>query len=623
MQEQPLNIVELIENNPITQLNGAYQSKLIAKIKTHFNDYEQQLFVASFYCYLNYDSETDFVIDLDNIWKWLGYNQKVKAKELLEKYFTIDKDYKLLLSSSGNQTFSDKTTRGGHNKETFMLSVETFKMFCMKAGTKKADEIHKYYIKMERILQSILQEKATELTMQMQIKDQQMQQQKQDSKAEIDRIETAHKKDYVHNMTLAKEQVLLKEYGTSGALVYVIKVKTYKTSAYVIKIGESRIGIQARYDDHHHNYEECLLLDCFPVLRSKEFEKFIHEHDGIRTERVSDLEGHERERELFLIGHRLSYNALTKIIKSNIKSYNEYSAQETESFRAENDTLRQTIALLKSATPQERMPDNSLLLDLVESNRQIMAMSRTLLERFNLLESALNKTNSIPIVKTTTNFGEVKPTLGPRLQCIHPDTLKLVKVYESATECMSENDKLKRPSLTKAVQENTAYHGFRWMFVDRELDATIVSPNIVPTRQTQQQNVGYIAKLNACKTEILNVYIDRKTAAIGNGYSASGLDNAVKNETIANRFYYKLYDECDESLITNFVSSKNGGNEPVLFKSGLGQYDANNALVKEFVCKYDCIRTLKMSDKTLQKAIDNSSMYNGFYYKMLGERLML
>ena len=229
MQES-LNIVELIENNPITQLNGTYQSKLIAKIKSHFNEYEQQMFVASFYCYLNYNSETDFVIDLDNVWKWIGYNQKVKAKELLEKCFTLDKDYKLLLSSSGKQTL-DKNIRGGHNKETFMLTVETFKMFCMKAGTKRADEIHKYYIKMERILQSVLQEKATELITQMQIKDQEL----QESKAEIERIENAHKKDHLHNMALAKEQVLLKEYGTSGSLVYIIKVKTYKTTAYVIK----------------------------------------------------------------------------------------------------------------------------------------------------------------------------------------------------------------------------------------------------------------------------------------------------------------------------------------------------------------------------------------------------
>jgi len=623
MQEQPLNIVELIENNPITQLNGTYQSKLIAKIKTHFNEYEQQMFVASFYCYLNYDSETDFVIDLDNIWKWLGFGQKVNAKTLLEKNFTIDKDYKLLLSS-GNQTFSDKTTRGGHNKETFMLSVETFKMFCMKAGTKKADEIHKYYIKMERILQSVLQEKATELTIQIQIKDQQMQQlqqQQEDSKAEIDRIETAHKKDYVHNMALAKEQMLLKEYGTSGALVYIIKVKTYKTSAYVIKIGESRMGIQARYDDHRHSYEECLLLDCFSVLRSKEFEKFIHEHDGVRTERTYELEGHERERELFLIGHRLSYNALTKIIKSNIKTYNEYTVQETESFRVENDTLRQTIALLKSA--QHQTPNNSLLLELVESNKQIVEMSRILLERVGLLENALNKTNSISLIKTTTNFGEVKPTIGPRLQCIHPDTLNLVKVYQSATECMNENDKIKRPSLTKAVQENTAYHGFRWMFVDRELDPSIVSPTIAPTRPTQKQNLGYIAKITPDNSEILNVYLDRKTAAISNGYSASGLDTPVKNGTLANTYYYRMYDDCDENLTNSFVSNKNGGNEPLLFKNGLGQYNENHLLVREFACKYDCIRTLKMSDKTLQKAIDTGSSYNQCYYKMIGARLVL
>jgi hypothetical protein len=619
--QETLDIVELIENNPITRLSSTYNSKLLIKIKESFSGFEQQLFISSFYCYLNYDKTRDFVVDLNNVWKWLGFSTKQNTERVVESNFQEGIDYKKSAPHFGGVVLqdtcsSDQKHHGGHNKQIIMMTIKCFKSLCIKAQTKKASEIHDYYLKLEEVLLDISNEETNELR-------QQLQQQQQDSKAEFDRIETAHKKDYVHNMALAKEQVLLKEYGTSGALVYVIKVKTYKTTAYVIKIGESRIGIQARYDDHHHNYEECLLLDCFPVLRSKEFEKFIHEHDGVRTERTHELEGHERERELFLIGHRLSYNALTKIIKSNIKSYNEYTAQETESFRVENDALRQTVALLKSATPQERMPDNSILLELVESNKQIMAMSRILLERVSLLENALNKTNSIPLVRTTTNFGEVKPTLGPRLQCIHPDTLHLVKVYESATECMTENDKIKRPSLTKAVQDNTAYHGFRWMFVDRELDARIVSPTIAPTRPTQQQNVGYVAKLNADKSEILNVYIDRKTAALNNGYSASGLDNAVKNETIANHFYYKLYEDCDENLTNDFVSNKNDGIEPMLFKSGLGQYDSNHLLVREFVCKYDCIRTLKMSDKTLQKAIDNSSLYNGFFFKMLGERLVL
>jgi len=365
------------------------------------------------------------------------------------------------------------------------------------------------------------------------------------------------------------------------------------------------------------------LLDCFSVLKSKEFEKFIHEHDNIRTERVTDLEGHDRERELFLIGHRLSYSALTKIIKTNIKQYNEYSNKESEHIRNENDSLREELALFKSQKYCAPQIENSIITQLVESNKQLHTMVSTLLERFNLLECALNKTNSIPIVKTTTNFGSVKPTLGPRLQCIHPDTLQLVKVYESATECMTENDKIKRPSLTKAVQDNTAYHGFRWMFVDRELDARIVSPNIQPTKPVHVQNLGYIAKLTADRSEILNVYIDRKTAAVNNGYSASALDVPVKNGTPLNKHYYQLYDKCDEDLTNDFASNKNGGNEPILYKNGLGQYDDRHTLIKEFVCKYDCIRMLKMSDKTLQKAIDCGTQYNGFYFKMLGERLWL
>jgi len=39
-----LDIVELIESNPITKLTGNYQSKLIEKVKNNFTNYEQQIF---------------------------------------------------------------------------------------------------------------------------------------------------------------------------------------------------------------------------------------------------------------------------------------------------------------------------------------------------------------------------------------------------------------------------------------------------------------------------------------------------------------------------------------------------------------------------------------------------
>lgn len=69
-----------------------------------------------------------------------------------------------------------------------------------------------------------------------------------------------------------------------------------------------------------------------------------------------------------------------------------------------------------------------------------------------------------------------------------------------------------------------------------------------------------------------------------------------------------------QNLIQDF-EVKNG--EPLLYKSGIGQYD----LIKEFSCKYDCIRELKMSDKTLAKSLQNNIPYNNFYYKELGAKL--
>lgn len=119
-----MNIVDLIENNHVTRLSGSYQNKMITKIKAKFTDNEQQIFIASFYSFLNYDSKTDFVIDLDNVWKWVGFAQKVKATVLLEKNFIINKDYIKLLSQLGKQSTH---TKGGHNREIFLLNIETFK----------------------------------------------------------------------------------------------------------------------------------------------------------------------------------------------------------------------------------------------------------------------------------------------------------------------------------------------------------------------------------------------------------------------------------------------------------------------------------------------------------------
>ena len=73
--EKNLDIIQLIEKNPITKLSKNYQNKFIEKIQKNFTDTQQRLLVASFYCYLNYN-KTDFVVDLDDVWKDIGFGRK-------------------------------------------------------------------------------------------------------------------------------------------------------------------------------------------------------------------------------------------------------------------------------------------------------------------------------------------------------------------------------------------------------------------------------------------------------------------------------------------------------------------------------------------------------------------
>jgi prophage antirepressor-like protein len=436
-----------------------------------------------------------------------------------------------------------------------------------------------------------------------------LQKQLEQHKTELEQMEDKKKQEYEAKLekekVLEKQKMLLKEYGSIGSIVYIIRVKTCENGQYIVKIGESRKGITNRYNEHKSKYDECLLLDCFCVNKSKDFESFLHHHETIRPNRITDLKGHENENELFLIGKNLTYQMILNIITNNINYFN---GNDNSKLELEVEKLKLMLEM------KETSNENPLLLELLN-------LVKTLSNKVDNLEKInkqlLEKANTSSI-KTSTGFKEPLATLGPRLQKINPENLQIVTVYESASEAMKEDNKIKRPSLNKSVMENTVYNGYRWLFVDRELDPDIIH-NIQATKKTKVQKLGYIAQLNSEQTEIINVYLDRKTAAFYNGYAS--LDYIVLNNTISNGFYYKLYDKLDNHLKQKFIEKI--GEEPNLYKNGLGQFDKDNNLIREFVCKYDCIRLLKISDKTLSKALTKNIEYNGFYYKELGSKLKI
>jgi hypothetical protein len=272
---------------------------------------------------------------------------------------------------------------------------------------------------------------------------------------------------------------------------------------------------------------------------------------------------------------------------------------------AENERLKLEIDQLRAGAPPASS-DNTLLLSILEKVKNLESSNKEILARLNAMQT-----------KTTTACEQPDPHLGPRLQKIHPETLSLVHVYETVTECMKEDRSIKRPSINKAVRENTIYHGFRWNLVERDADASVLM-NLPPTKVTKQQKNGYIAKMNMEKTAILNVYLDRKTAARCNSYpSISSLDNAVKHQTIKDGHYYQLYEECDESLRNRFQENR----DIVMYHDGIGRYEGDTLV--EYKSRFDCTAQAGISQKSLAKVLDTNMLYKGFRFASLGEKLYL
>jgi len=140
-----LDIVSLIEKNPVSKLSEGYQSKLLNKICKSFTGNEQHVFIASFYCYLNCDPN-DFVIDLDNIYEWMGFSNKSNAKRVLVKNFVQDKDYvvKMVLLQV------DENSKGGRPSCFSLISKEfTLKdLLCLlnKRSSGKTKHVSRYCV---------------------------------------------------------------------------------------------------------------------------------------------------------------------------------------------------------------------------------------------------------------------------------------------------------------------------------------------------------------------------------------------------------------------------------------------------------------------------------------------
>jgi phage anti-repressor protein len=340
-----LDIVNLITNNPITKLNANNNNKLLEKVKSNFTEMEQQLFIANFYTYLNYDKTADFIVDLDAIWQWLGFNKKFNGIRLLENFFVLNKDYKIFAPPCGG---AKNTGRGGHNIQKFFLNIKTFKSLCLKAQTKKADEIHEYYIKLEELINEVLEEEALEMKNKLLIKD--------------NLITNA-----IQDKLKAIEKTLVSQFPVNCECIYFGTIDNSNAEGEkLIKFGHSN-NLSVRLQYHHKTYDNFILRDAFKVHNRQEIENAIKTSSKIRKHlRTIEVDGKNKNEILAYDETNFTIPCLSRYIK-NIISEKSYSIEKFNILVEENQKYKAMLEQLSDENEKLKVLNN----EYIEKNEKL------------------------------------------------------------------------------------------------------------------------------------------------------------------------------------------------------------------------------------------------------------
>jgi pyruvoyl-dependent arginine decarboxylase (PvlArgDC) len=312
-------------------------------------------------------------IDKTANWIWNAPKSDIDSNNIdtINSYFTNnDIDYKKSafvitnalsdcennLSSEFSEDFlEDKKVKknGGQNKQIIMLSIKCFKSLCLKVGTKKADEIHDYYIKLEEIVQEVINEENNELKLQLEQKDKQILSQ-----------ELKNEKD----KQFLKEKTLLEQFPLNTQCIYIGKIdnktlgkpnsKMYHES--VIKFGQSN-NLAERVKCHKKTYDNFILYNAYKVKNKIEIENLIKKSSILekRLRLITTEDGIAHRELLALDNSDFTIEKMEDYIKEIIKQ-NEYNLENYNLLLKKNDSQEEEIIHLKQELERQNKQNSEL-----------------------------------------------------------------------------------------------------------------------------------------------------------------------------------------------------------------------------------------------------------------------
>lgn len=463
-----------------------------------FTTDDEQVFVQNYQTYLKYNDNTKFIVDLDDVWKSIGFSSKQKAKLHICKQFNDNVDFVI-----NSLTRRVERVYGGQNNINILLNVDTFKSMCMTANTDQGKRTRLYYIKMEKIFFKYLEMKNKDVIAEMELK----------NKTTIE---------------LNNQKTLISAY-KGVPCVYICKIDSNTEK---VKIGETDDISQRIKTLQMYEYPDCVLLDVFQCDIPHNFEQYLLHRPDIKSIR-------ESRTEVLRLSDEFTYSQLISIIKKNINSFNKIDRSrntvmvklmgliENEANTSTKEQLTQMLLRLDTTIPTLDTEDitpvpasqrkiykyhfNNLK-EPVETFNSFRDAARSLktdkFKNFHVKEACVKNTqideyrffcvegdgvlpNTIPYTVTVQPLNS--PEIGLIAQ-IHKDRPQIINVY-ATKQLAAEANNVKACSVTVASKTKRLCAGYRWCMYehcDDELKNTfngVLPEHVIKTSSKSVQQI--------------------------------------------------------------------------------------------------------------------------------------
>ena len=356
--------------------------------------------------------------------------------------------------------------------------------------------------------------------------------------------------------------------------IYLVKI-SHDVDDMVVKLGETD-DVSQRIISLQQEYKvECTLLEVFPCERPHKFEQYLLNVPDIKSNRIMGSE-------LIQLSSNFTYDFDNTPIQ--------YKLQLAKS--------KERIELMNLISKSSSDEEKSQYIKLLE-------MSYT----FSIHEE--------PTEKYT------EPQCSRRVYKYNLDDLSNpIEEFHSLREAARSlgDSKVHDYNVRMACMNNTELCGYRWFCVDTNISKDSNQYTIPPTQHNSinkekknSRRKGLIAQLNMERNMILNVYHSLKEAANSHNIAPCSITCAMNKDRNCNDFYWKMYDDCDETLRKTFTGKLPNIDRLNTCSKQVQRIDPDTFdVLKTYKCIQDICTEYRICHKTIHKIVKNGTIYKGF-----------